>query len=189
VRTGFTLTRLIRILVCVAIAAAVFLSLRACFNSVRPDASHIGGRVDDSIVALADGSVLIARPGTISRTVIDWFNDKKAPPKTFDIGWQAFQPGSIEPAAESQVRLERFAGEMRANHEVTAKLLVCTLANDAASVQLAGRRANRLMQMLVADRIEPARLSAVTCRLPNARANSSAPSSQDGENIRLVLEH
>jgi hypothetical protein len=186
---GLTLTRLIRILVCVAIAVAVFLSLRACFNSLRPDSSNIGGRVDDSIVALADGSVLIAKPGTISREVIDWFNDEKTPPKTFDIGWQAFQPNSIEPAAESQVRLERFAGEMRANHEVTAKLLVCTSTNDAASVQLASRRANRLMQILVADRIEPMRLSVAICRLPNAQAGTSAPSSQNGEVIRIGLEH
>ena len=188
-RTEFTLTRLIRILVCAAITAAVFLSLRACFNSVRPDRSNIGGRIDDSIVALANGSVLIARPGTISRAVIDWFNDEKAPPKIFDIGWQAFEPNSIEPAAESQVRLERFAGEMRANHEVKAKLLVCTLANDAASVHLASRRANRLMQMLVADRIEPTRISAVICRLPNAQGIPPAPSSQNGENIRIILEH
>ena len=33
------------------------------------------------------------------RAVIDWFNDDKAAPRTFDIGWQAFQPNSAEPAA------------------------------------------------------------------------------------------
>ena len=177
------------ILVCAAIVAAVFLSLRACYNSMRPDTEKVGGRIDDSIVAMNDGSVLIAQRGTVSRAVIDWFNDDRAAPKMFDIGWQAFQPSSADPGVESGIRLERFAGEMRANPDVKAKLLVCTSTNDAVAIQLAARRANRLKQILIADRIEPDRLSAGTCRLPTRQSATASPSRQDGDVIEIVLEH
>jgi hypothetical protein len=72
---------------------------------------------------------------------------------------------------------------------VKTKLLVCTSANDAASAILASRRARRLAQILVANRIEATRISAVPCRLPNGQSISAAPSSQNGEIIRIVLEH
>jgi hypothetical protein len=131
----------------------------------------------------------VAKPGTVTRSVIDWFNDERAAPKTFDIGWQAFQPGSIEPSAETQVRLDRFAGEMRAADDVNATLRVCTRNGDASALERARSRAKRLIQMLVAARIEPSRISAVICRLPGTKNLTSSASAQDGETIGITLEH
>jgi hypothetical protein len=188
-RPGYKMRRAITVVVLGAIVLAVFLSLRACFISVRPDNQRIGGRIDDSVVALANGSVLIAQQGTISRAVIDWFTDIQAPAKAFDIGWQAFQPNSADPAAESQARLERFADELHAYRGVRAKLVVCTSTSDAAATQLASRRAQQLKKILVTENIEAARISTATCRLRTPGNAASSPSSQDGEIIRIVLEH
>jgi len=143
--------------------------------------------VGDSVVAMADGSVMFAQPGTISRDVVDWFNDAKAPAKAFNIGWQPFEPGSAQPIAESQVRLQRFAAEMRANREVKAKIIVCTATADVGAAKLAARRAARLSQLLVADHIPADRISAATCRLPSDRPVPASSSTQDGEVIEIIL--
>ena len=182
------MNRLILAVVVAGVALLTFLSLRACFQAVLPPQEYPPmNDVGNSVVAMADGSVMIAQPGTISRGVIDWFNDKKAPAKAFNIGWQPFAPNSAEPAADSQVRLQRFVIEMQANRDVAAKVIVCTAANDPASVSLAKLRAARLEQLLVASHIRPDRVSAATCRLPNAKRVAASPSTQDGEVIEVVL--
>ena len=177
------------ILLCAAIVAVVFLGLRAGFQSMRPHSDPVVARPvdDDSLVALDDGSVLIAKPGTVSRTVIDWFNNPNAASKTFDIGWQAFEPGSAQPVPESEVRLDRFAVEMHANPDVEAKIIVCTAATDRDALRLASLRAARLEQLLVARQVEPRRLSAATCRLRDADKAAASQSAQDGEVIGVAL--
>lgn len=176
------------ILVCVAIVVLVFLGLRAGFLAMRPDSDPVfGGPIDDSVVALSDGSVIIARPGTISRALIDWFNNPAAPPKTFDVGWAPFEPRSAEPAPESAVRLQRFAVEMRANPDVKAKVIVCTASNDKKAIRLSKLRAARLEELLVASQIDASQISANTCRLRDSKNVPNFQSAQDGEIIGIAL--
>jgi hypothetical protein len=172
--------------VCIAIAVIVFLSLRACFQSVRPDVSAIAsGQLDNSVVALGDGSVMIAQPGTLSRDVVDWFNDKNAAPKHFNVGWLRFVPGSAEPTVDTQVRLQRFAFEMKANPAVTAKVQVCTSSSDAADARLAALRANHLKAALVANRVDADRIATQTCQM---RGSANA-AQHDVQFIGVVLAH
>jgi hypothetical protein len=119
--------------------------------------------------------------------VIDWFNKQDALPKTFDIGWQAFEPNSDQPAPESEVRLDRFAVEMRANPDVRAKVIVCTATDDGDAMRLASLRAARLDQLLVARQIEPNRISSATCRLRDAAKVAASQSAQDGQVIAIAL--
>jgi outer membrane protein OmpA-like peptidoglycan-associated protein len=183
------MARAVLILICGAIVAAVFLSLRSCYQSVRPDAETMGfGPIDNGVVELSDGSVMVARPGTISRDVIDWFNDKKAPPRRFDIGRLPFVPNSAVPAPETQVRLQRFATELKANPTVRAKVQVCTAGGDAADARLAALRAYHLKAALVANRIDADRISTETCRAGDARNAAGSASEQDGQIIAIVLD-
>lgn len=182
------MNRVILAVVFAGVTLLTFLSLRACFQSVLPQKEAPPAHdIGNGVVAIADGSVMFAQPGTNTRDVIDWFNDKNAPPKTFYIGWQPFAPNSAQPVAESTARLQRFVTEMRANRDVEAKVIVCTATNDAAAVQLAKLRAARLTQLLVASHIEAARVSAATCRLPNASRVAASQSAQDGEVIEIAL--
>jgi hypothetical protein len=180
--------RLILTIVVAGVTLITFLCLRACFQAVVPpkEASPTSD-VGDSVVAISDGSVMVAKPGTISRDVIDWFNDGRAPPRSFDIGWQPFEPNSAQPVADSQIRLGRFAVEMRANRDINAKIFVCTTKTDSGATELAKRRATRLTQLLVAEHVPADRISAATCSLNDARRVAAFRSNQDGEVIEIAL--
>jgi outer membrane protein OmpA-like peptidoglycan-associated protein len=140
--------------------------------------------IDNSVVALSDGSVMVARPGTISRDVIDWFNSRSAGPKQFDIGRQPFVPNSDLPQPEAEVRLARFATELKANPEVNAKIFVCSSGDDAANRELAAGRARRLKKELVAKRIDDSRISIASCV---ARAAAGRESERDGQIVGIAL--
>jgi hypothetical protein len=175
-------------IVVAGVTLITFLCLRACFQAVVPPKEvSPTSDVGDSVVAISDGSVLVAKPGTISRDVIDWFNNGKAPAKTFDIGWQPFEPNSAQPVADSQVRLQRFGLEMRANRNVKARIVVCTTKTDSGATELAKRRATRLTQLLVAEHIPADRVSATTCRFSDATRVAASRSAQDGEVIEIAL--
>jgi outer membrane protein OmpA-like peptidoglycan-associated protein len=169
------------------VALIEFLSLRACFQAVFPaeGSSHLP-KIDNSVVATSDGSVMVAQPGTVSRDVIDWLNDKSAGPRKFDIGRQPFVPNSDDPAPEAEVRLARFARELKANPDVNARILVCSSARDGADQQLAASRAQRLKEELAEKLIDASRISTEPCR--TSTTPGSAPSAeQDGQVISIAL--
>jgi outer membrane protein OmpA-like peptidoglycan-associated protein len=180
------MTRLILIVVCGTIICIELLALRACWQTVRPPAEK-PARIDDSVVALVDGSVVVAKPGTLTRDVVDWFNDKNAPPARFDLGPVAFLHNSAVPAPDQQVRLNRFASELKASRTVKTKILVCTSGNAAADGELAALRARRVSDELIAGRVEPNRISAGTCRVKPARGVASV-SEQDEQVVIIELE-
>jgi len=165
-----------------------FLSLQACFQVAFPvERPAQLTDVGNSVVAMADGSVMVAQPGTISRDIIDWFNDKRAPAKTFDVGWQPFEPNSAQPDPESQVRLERFAVEMRANRDVNARVIVCGTTNGRGAAELARLRASRLVQLLVARHVPAERVSAAICRPNDVSRVAAFPSARSGGVIEIAL--
>ena len=185
----FMSTKTLIVLVFVGVVAIQFLGLRAFFLAVRPDDKTIQVRpIDNSVVALADGSVMLARPGTISRDVIDWFNNPKAPTRRFDIGRLPFVPNSPVPAIDTGVRLQRFAAELKANPTVNAMVQVCTSGNDASNVRLAALRADHLKAMLVAYRVNADRISTEVCRAGDSGGASGSASDQDGQIIGIVLD-
>lgn len=165
-----------------------FLALRACFQAVVPRTGSVEvvPKFDNSIVALADGSVMVAKPGTISRDVINWFNDKSAGPTQFDIGSQPFVAKSDVPAPETEVRLARFATELNANLDVNAEIMVCGSTASASDRQLAAGRAQRLENELEGMEVDSSRISIGRCGAKAAEAAPSA-SDQDGQTISIIL--
>ena len=166
--------------------AAEFLGLRACVRSLWPqqDLAPVRG-ADDSVVELRDGSVLMASRGTIGRDVIDWLNDPSAPPARFDIGRMPFVRNSAVPAPDTQVRVERFATELRAYPGVHPTILVCTSADGPGEATLATARANRLEAILTANRVPADRISTEPCKVSNV--HRAAASEKDGQHIGIVL--
>ena len=184
---GTAVNRRVLVAVCAVLTIAVFLSLRACFQAaflVEPPTQP--GGVDNSVVALSDGSVMIAKPGTIARDVIDWFNDPTAGPRRFDIGRQPFFPKSDRPEPEAEVRLARFATELRANPDVNATIFVCGSGRSVADRQLALKRADRLEKEFKAQQIGTDRVSAETCIAKNPGGTGTA-SEEDGQLISIAL--
>ena len=184
--TCSAVNRQILLAVSAAVTIAVFLSLRACFQSIFPREKPQVPKIDNSIVALGDGSVMVAKPGTISRNVIDWFNDKAARPKQFDIGPQPFIPNSDRPAPESEVRLGRFVTELRGNPDVNVRIIVCGPGGSSADRQLAAARALHLKEVLVAKQIDASRISAETCNA-SIRGNAPQASKQEGQTVGIAL--
>jgi outer membrane protein OmpA-like peptidoglycan-associated protein len=180
------MTRAIVIIICGTIICIELLALHACWQTVRPP-SERPARIDDSIVGLNDGSVLVAKPGTLTRDVVDWFNDKNAAPARFDLGRVAFVHNSPVPAPEAEMRLRRFAGELKASRTVKAKIFVCTGGSAASDAELAALRAQQVSNALIASRIERSRISADTCRVKPARNGPSA-SEQDEQVVIIQLE-
>jgi hypothetical protein len=172
----------------VGVALIEFLILRACFLAVFPgEGSSPMPKTDNTIVATSDGSVMIAQPGTVSREVIDWLNDASAGPKQFDIGRQPFLPNSDLPAPEAEVRLARFATELKANPDVNARIIVCSSDGNGADQQLVASRANRLKEALAAMLIDASRISTETCRA--GATPGPTTSERDGQVIRIALSH
>lgn len=178
--------RVILIIICGTVICIELLALHACWRTVRP-LSEKPARIDDSVVALNDGSVLVAKPGTLTRDVADWFNDKSAAPARFDLGRVPFLNNSAVPAPDTEVRLRRFAHELKASPTVKAKILVCTSGNAAAGGGLAALRAQQLSNELIANRIERNRISTETCRVKQARGAAST-SGQDQQIVLILLE-
>ena len=167
--------------------AVEFLGLRACVHSLWPrDHLELVGRVDDSVVELRDGSVLMASKGTIGRDVIDWLNNPSAPPARFDIGRMPFVRNSAVPAPDTQVRVERFAAELRAYPRVHTTIFVCTSADGPGEGSLAIARANRLEATLTANHVPGDHISTQPCRVRDVQP--AAASEQDGQHIGIVLE-
>ena len=177
------MARLVLIIVCGTIICIELLALRACWQTVHPPAEK-PARIDDSVVALVDGSVVIAKPGTLIRDVANWFNDKSAAPARFGLGRVPFVHGSAEPAPDQVVRLNRLAAELKASRTVKTKILVCTSSNAAADGDLAALRARRVSDKLIAARVEANRVSAETCRVKPARG--VAPASEQDEQVVII---
>jgi hypothetical protein len=128
---------------------------------------------------------MIAEPGGVSRDMIDWFNNKSAAPKHFDVGWLRFVPDSAEPAADTQIRLQRFVVELKANPAVTATVQVCASRSNAADARLAALRADRVKAALVANHVDAGRIATQTCQMRGS-ANASR---QDMQFVGIVLAH
>jgi hypothetical protein len=178
--------RIILIIICGTVIGVEMLALTACWRTVRPP-SERPARIDDSVVALNDGSVLLARPGTLSRDMIDWFNDVNARPRRFDLGSVRFLRNSAQPAPDSEVRLQRFTAELKASPTVKAKVLLCTSASSDADASLAALRAERLSNELIANGIDRGRISAEACQLKQTRGIASA-SERDQQVVSVLLE-
>jgi outer membrane protein OmpA-like peptidoglycan-associated protein len=173
-----------------ALIGLEFFGLRACYQTTRPQEDvALASRSDDSVVALRDGSVLIAQQGTIGRDLLDWFNNRRAAPARFDIGRVQFEPESAAPSPQTQVLLQRFGQELRANPEVVAAVLVCTSGDGPDDARLAISRASRIKAELVGQHVNPNHVTIPACGFRSGRPGTATPSEPGGEFIGIELTH
>lgn len=143
----------------VLVAAVAFLLLRLGYEAVRPaEEPPPVAAVGQSIIALADGSTMVAEHGSLGREMSDWINLRQPGDAKFLLEGDAFEPGSIEPTQESHDRIRRFAELMKGNRGVTARIAVFD-DDSAGSVSLAERRAERLRSELVSRGVAARRLT------------------------------
>ena len=146
------------------VAVTGFLMLRFGYQALMPaedPATAPGVEVHHSVVALADGSTMVAERGSLGREMADWLNLRQPGDAKFLLAGDAFEPGSAEPTAASQRRIQRFVALMRGNRGITAQIVV--FSDDAPGGRgLAERRAGRLRTDLLSRGLPERRVSAET---------------------------
>ena len=145
--------------VVVLIAAAGFLVLRAGYRTVKPEEPpRPVAAVGESIIALRDGSTIIAERGSLGREMADWLNQGHRGEAKFLVAGDPFEPGSDAPTQQSEARISSFVAMMKANRGVSARIVV--YADDTAgSSALAAQRAERIRALLVARGVSARRLT------------------------------
>jgi len=107
-----------------------------------------------AIVALRDGSTLVARSGTPGREIVDWLASD-APEGRFELGGRQFVGRLADPTIEARVRVPRLIAMLRADSDVDVEIVGHSdRSGDAAADRaLSEERATRLAQLLRAGGI------------------------------------
>lgn len=169
------------------IAGAGFLVLRGGYEVVRPEQKpRPAAAVGDSIIALRDGSTIVAERGTLGREMADWLNLRQQGEAKFLLADQPFEPGSTVPTPEAERRVDRFVTMMTANPGVDARIVI--FADDAAeALALASRRAERLRADLVSRGLSARRLT-VEAQPSAILAPADQASPVRGGQVMIVLD-
>ena len=171
----------------VLIAVAGFLVLRAGYETVKPEeAPRPVVAVGESVIALRDGSTIIAERGSLGREMADWLNQGHRGEAKFLVAGDPFEPGSTAPTRESEARISSFIAMMKANRGVSARIAI--FADDSAGgPALAAQRAERMRALLVSRGVSPRRLTVEA----QPAAMMLAPAGQDspvhGGQVVIVL--
>jgi len=107
-----------------------------------------------AIVALRDGSTLVAQSGTPGREIVDWLASD-APEGRFELGGRQFVGRLADPTIEARVRVPRLIAMLRADSDVDVEIVGHSdRSGDAAADRaLSEERATRLAQLLRAGGI------------------------------------
>ena len=162
---------------CALGAFVLFLGLRALYLAATGDDDAVSStRVDDSIIALKDGSTMVAERGTLGREMADWVERNTKGQATFLLAGEHFSRGSAAPASESWPRFSRLALLLNANSDLTAHILVFArdTGDPQADLRLAGARAQRVHRELIARVVPASRLTAEGRLAPAAAGSGMA---------------
>lgn len=154
-----TMARLLLILFPILLAAAIILSIRACQN--QPSNVEIRDAEKAGLVALSDGSTMIAKDGTVGRDLVDWLASRHSTEKSFELGGHQFVGRTTEPTAETLGRIPRLVAMLKANPDVKAVIVGHTDPSGDATVDrdVALKRAQTLANLLEDGGIDAQRLT------------------------------
>jgi outer membrane protein OmpA-like peptidoglycan-associated protein len=115
---------------------------------------------DSSLVALRDGSVVVARKGTVGRDMMDWLANPNRQDRYFELGGQEFDGRSIEPTIESKVRIKRLVDMLKLHSDVFISIIGFTAATSdpVDDLRLSQGRAAWLAEALHDGGVPQARL-------------------------------
>ncbi|PZU07762.1 OmpA family protein [Sphingomonas sp.] len=154
------MVRLVLFLLFALAFMSVALAVKSCSNDMPdPAPGPVGNPA--GVVALSDGSTMIAQPGSVGRDLVDWLARGDPGRKKFELGGQEFVGRTAVPTAESLGRTSRLIAMLRANPDVDVTIVGHTDPSDdaAADRSLGLARANALSRLLRDGHIAAGRIS------------------------------
>lgn len=115
------ISRISLLILPVLLAGAIVLSVRACLK--EPEQVYKVGPEGSGIVALSDGSTLVAPKGTVGRDLVDWLAGRGDGQRSFELGGHQFVDRTMAPTAETMGRLPRLVAMLKANPKVKALVI------------------------------------------------------------------
>ena len=182
------MARIFLILLPILLAAALVLSVRAC--TAEPEQHYRVGPEGSGIVALDDGSTLVAKKGTVGRDLVDWLARRGDGQRSFELGGHQFVGRTMQPTAETIGRLPRLVAMLKANPDVKAMIVGHTdPSGDAKEDQAVALERARTLARLLEDRgIETDRLMVESrgASQPVAKNDTSAGRAAN-QRVSLIL--
>lgn len=159
-------------------------------KSRNPDYAIDAGAADRDfgLVALPDGSTLVAAEGTVTHDLITWLESADPQPRWFELGGQQFVGKSVEPAGEAAGRVPRLIRMLRAYPDVTVHVVGYTdpTGDPVANQKLSEDRAKTLVRLLERGGISEIRLSAEGRGSADPIGDNSTPEGR-ARNQRVAL--
>lgn len=182
------MARLFLILLPILLAAALVLSIRAC--TAEPEQHYKVGPEGSGIVALDDGSTLVAKKGTVGRDLVDWLAGRGGGERSFELGGHQFVGRTMQPTAETVGRISRLVAMLKANPDVKATIVGHTdlSGNEKEDDAIALERATTLADLLQDRGIEAERLKIESrgASQPVAK-NDTAEGRAANQRVSLIL--
>lgn len=182
------MTRIFLILLPILLAAALVLSVRAC--TAEPEQHYKVGPEGSGIVALDDGSTLVAKKGTVGRDLVDWLAGRGDGRRSFELGGHQFVGRTMQPTGETIGRLPRLVAMLKANPDVKAMIVGHTdPSGDAkADTAIALERAQTLAGLLQDRGIAADRLKVESRGATQPVASNDTPEGRAAnQRVSLVL--
>lgn len=180
---------MILLLVFMALVVSGSLAVKRCSQQSPPEPADVPG--DPSvIVALADGSTMVAPHGTVGRALVDWLARREPGQKAFELGGQEFVGRTAQPTTESLGRIPHLIAMLRANPDVTVVIVGHTdpSGDETADRALSQARADVVRDMLRDDRISAHRLSTEARGASDPIAPNDSPGNRRrNQRVSLIL--
>lgn len=182
------MTRVVVILFAILLVAAAVLSVRACQQ--KPEIKYAVGPEASGVVALDDGSTLVAKKGTVARDLVDWLAGRGSGQRSFELGGHQFVGRTMQPTAETLGRIPRLVAMLNANPDVKAIIVGHTDPSGKAQEDdaIALQRAKTLATFLEEQGISAGRLTIVSRGATQPVSRSDTPAGRAAnQRVSLIL--
>lgn len=181
--------RMLLLFLFMALVVSGSMAVKRCSQQTPPDPADVPG--DPSvIVALADGSTMVAPHGTIGRELVDWLATREPGQKSFELGGQEFVGRTAQPTTESLGRIPHLIAMLRANPDVNVVIVGHTdpSGDEAADRAISQARADVVLGILRDGRIASDRLSTEARGASDpAVPNDSLANRRRNQRVSLIL--
>lgn len=152
--------RMLLLFLFMALVVSGSMAVKRCSQQSPLEPAEVGGD-PTVIVALADGSTMVAPRGTVGRALVDWLARREPGQKAFELGGQEFVGRTAEPTTESLGRIPHLIAMLRANPDVHVVIVGHTdpSGDEVADRAISQKRADVVLALLRDDRIASDRLS------------------------------
>lgn len=114
------MARLLMFLLFLALVIIGAMALKSCSHPPPSPPTRVDG---SALVALRDGSTLMAERGTVGRELVDWLAAEGPASRSFELGGQEFEGRTATPTPESLGRVSRLVAMLRANPRVKVTII------------------------------------------------------------------